>query len=283
MDNSKRKKEAKKENLDSSNSGLVNREYYKVSSLYFRAKSFFFYWIKAKGSHSLHSPFLFRLYDRAFKTAKNARILEIENDRKVLFQSDRIIDVVDFKTRRNRRSTIGDVARSSLSSSKFSSLLKLLCDELEIKSVLETGTSLGINALYLSRGIHVKKVVSIEGSEIIHQLAKQTVSESTNVLLKQGDLYKVFEPTLVQHQPELIFLDADHRKSAIEFCLEKIIGHLTNCKCIVIHDIYWSPEMTEAWTEIVSSPNYPLTIDIFQAGIIFPNQQMKKQHFMLRF
>ena len=254
-----------------------------MSSLYFRAKSFFFYWIKAKGSHALHSPFLFELYNRAYKGAKDSRILEIENARKILFQNDHIIDVVDFKTGRNRRSTIGDVARSSLSSSKFSSFLKLLCDELEITSVLETGTSLGINALYLSKGIHVKKVISIEGSEIIHQLAKQTVSESTNVHLKQGDLYDVFEPSLVQHQPELIFLDADHRKSALDFCLDKINGHLPNCKCIVIHDIYWSPEMTEAWNEIVSNKNFALTIDIFQAGIIFPNQQMEKQHFTLRF
>jgi len=31
VDNSKRKKEAKKENLDSGNSGLVNREYYSLT------------------------------------------------------------------------------------------------------------------------------------------------------------------------------------------------------------------------------------------------------------
>ena len=254
-----------------------------MSSFYFRAKSFFSYWIKAKGSHALHSPFLFELYNRAFKGAKDARILEIENVRKMLIQNEHLIDVVDFKTGRNRRSTVGDVARSSLSGPKFSSFLKLLCDELEINSVLETGTSLGINALYLSKGIHVKKVVSIEGSEIIHQLAKQTVSTSKNVLLTKGDLYKTFEPALVQHQPELVFLDADHRKSALDFCLDKIATHLTNCKCIVIHDIYWSSEMSEAWNEIIANEKYSLTVDIFQAGIIFPNQQMEKQHFTLRF
>ena len=254
-----------------------------MSSFYFRAKRFFYYWIKAKGSHSLHSPFLFELYNRAFKPAKDSQILEIESARRILFQNDHIIDVVDFKTGRNRRSTIGATARSSLSSPKFSGFLKLLCDKLKIKSVLETGTSLGINALYLSRGIHVKKVVSIEGSDIIHQLAKQTVSSSPNVLLVRGDLYEVFEPALVQHQPEMVFLDADHRKSALGFCLDKINRHLPNCKCIVIHDIYWSQEMNKAWNEIVQNENYSLTIDIFQAGIIFPNQQMEKQHFTLRF
>jgi len=247
------------------------------------AANYLTYWLKAKGSHALHSPFLFNLYGNAFKKASKSLIPEIEIIRKNLLRNDTPIDVVDFKTGQTRLKTIGDVARGSLSTAKFSSLLKLLCDELEIKTALETGTSLGINALYLSKGNKMEKVISIEGSGIIHQLAKKTVAGVENVDVRLGNLYELFESNLVQHEPELVFLDADHRKSAIEFCLDKIELHTPNIKCIVIHDIYWSEDMADAWKDIIENEKYTLTVDIFQAGIIFPQMQMEKQHFTLRF
>lgn len=254
-----------------------------MSSFLFTATSYLDYWLRAKGSHALHSPFLFNLYNNAFKPASTSLISEIESSRNKLLKNDQPIDVVDFKTGRTQMITIGNVARTSLSKPKFSNLLRLLCDELEIKTVLETGTSLGINALYLSQGKYVEKVISIEGSDIMYQLANKTTTESLNIQLRSGNIYEVFESNLVQHDPELIFLDADHRKSAVDFCLDKIKQHCSKIKCIVIHDIYWSDDMADAWKEIIQNENYFLTIDIFHAGIVFPNLQMKKQHFTLRF
>ncbi|MCP4457597.1 MAG: hypothetical protein GY816_06165 [Cytophagales bacterium] len=254
-----------------------------MSSPIFAAGSYLNYWLRAKGSHSLHSPFLFNLYNKAFKLAPISLIPDFEKIRSALLKNDEPVDVVDFKTGRTHLRTIGSVARTSLSKPKFSNLLRLLCDELKIKTILETGTSLGLNALYLSRGKSVEKVVSIEGSDIIYQLAKKHLSQTKSIKLRSGDIYELFESNLVQHEPELIFLDADHRKSAVDFHLNNINQHCPKIKCIVIHDIYWSSDMATAWQEIVQNQNYSLTIDIFQAGIIFPNQQMEKQHFTLRF
>jgi len=247
------------------------------------AGNYLTYWLKAKGSHALHSPFLFDLYRNAFKAANKSLIPEIEIIRKNLLRDDTPLDVVDFKTGQTRLQTLGNVAGGALSTAKFSNLLRLLCDELKIKRALETGTSLGLNALYLSKGREMEKVISIEGSDIIHRLAKKTVAGIEAIDLRLGDLYELFESNLVQHEPELVFLDADHRKSAIEFCLDKIELHTPNIKCIVIHDIYWSEDMADAWRTIIQNKKYPLTIDIFQAGIIFPQMQMEKQHFTLRF
>ena len=254
-----------------------------MSSLLFTLGSYLDYWLKAKGSHALHSPFLFNLYNNAFKPASTSLISEIESLRSGLLKNEERIDVVDFKTGRTQLRTVENVARTSLSKPKFSNFLRLLCDELEIKTVLETGTSLGINALYLSQGKHVEKVVSIEGSDIIYQLAKKTTADFPNIQLRSGNIYELFESNLVQHEPELVFLDADHRKSAVDFCLDKINQHCPEIKCIVIHDIYWSKDMADVWQEIIQNEYYSLTIDIFQAGIIFPNVQMEKQHFTLRF
>ncbi len=254
-----------------------------MPSSFFAITSYIRYWLNAKGSHSLHSPFLFDLYRDVFKYASTSIVSEIEDLRNTLLRNDEPIDVIDFKTGRTRLRTIGSVARTSLSRPMFSNFLRLLCSHLKIKIALETGTSLGINALYLSLGSHIKKVVSIEGSNIIYQLAKHTTSKYRNIQLKSGDLYDLFESSLVQYEPELVFLDADHRQSAIEFCLEKIYQHCPKIKCILIHDIYWSADMANAWYDIVQNKNYNLTVDIFQAGIIFPHHPMEKQHFTLRF
>lgn len=191
--------------------------------------------------------------------------------------------MVDFKTGRVKRSTVGHVASTSLSTPKFSNFLKLLCDYLQIETVLETGTSLGINALYLSKSESVKKVITIEGSEIIARLAKETINSEAKVQVITGNVHECLKQELVRHQPDLVFIDADHRGEIIQNTLETIVELCPNVKCVVLHDIYWSADMKNAWTSIIENEKYSLTIDIFQAGLIFPNHPIVKQHFTLRF
>lgn len=231
----------------------------------------------------MHSPFLFDLYNRVVKPSRNL-IPHLEQQKKKKLKAlNQVIDVIDFKTGVSRRSTVGDVARTSLSSSCFSNFLRLLCEELQVKVVLETGTSLGINALYLAEASSVEKVVSIEGSETIHYLARKTVKDHQKIYLVHGDLYQQFEMQIVQHQPDLVFLDADHRGSALDFCLDIIDNQLPFVQCIAVHDIYWSRDMTNWWKKTVAKGAYNLTVDVFDAGLIFPNYPIEKQHFTLKF
>ena len=253
-----------------------------LSSPFFSAAQFIRYSIRSKGAHALHSPFLYDLYNQSIKQASDL-IPEIESKRKRLRRNNEIIDVVDFKSGRTKRSTVGNVARTSLSHSRFSNFLRLMCDHLEIRSVVETGTSLGINALYLAAAKSVTNVFSIEGSDIIHRIANDTTRGNPKITLEHGNMYERLEMSLAKHQPELVFLDADHRQSAIEFCLDRIETHVPSVKCIVIHDIYWSEDMASAWNKIKENPKYALTVDIFRAGLIFPNSPIVKQDFTLKF
>lgn len=248
----------------------------------YTASKYFPYWINALGPHGLHSPLLYDLYQTAIKHS-NKLDVEIEEIRKRIYQDKRVIDVTDLKTGVSKRSSVGDYARRSASRARFSKFLQLLCEKLEIRSVLETGTSLGINALYLAGANTVDKVCSIEGSRIIYDLAKKVTVNDPKVELLNGDLHDLLEMSLVKYQPQLVFLDADHRSSSVEFCVEKVLEHVSDVKCIVIHDIYWSPDMTKAWEEIVGNTKFTLTVDLFQAGLLFPNYPMEKQHFILKF
>lgn len=256
-----------------------------IHVLLFRAKHFFLHLWQSKGAHSLHSPFVFDLYNHVIVPSKRYRIKDIEKARKVLQRDTTLIDAIDIKKGESKKKTIADIAKSSLSTKKFSAFLNLLCKFLKVQNVLEAGTSLGINSLHLSRSESVKKVITIEGSSIIAHLAKKNFSENegSNIEVIQGNIYEVFIPAIVQHSPDIIFLDADHRGEAIDFYIKNILLHTPEIKCIIVHDIYWSQDMLSKWNEIVKDDQFKLTVDIFQAGLIFPNLEMPKQHFKLKF
>jgi len=229
----------------------------------------------------LHSPFLFGLYINAIKSKRE--IPQIESLRKKLRTNKGIIEVTDFKSGITSNKSIREIANTSLSSKKFSYFLNKLIAYIEAKNILECGTSLGINTLYMSESKTAEKIYTIEGSQVISNLASKNFANNDKIKLIQGDVYQLFEQTVASLKPDLVFLDADHRSEAISFYLEALFRINSEVKCIVIHDIYWSKGMAIKWNEIINDPKMILTVDLFQAGLIFPNLEMQKQHFILKF
>ncbi|MEQ8904050.1 class I SAM-dependent methyltransferase [Ekhidna sp.] len=225
------------------------------------------------------------MFNKVIKPAGRFRLDNIEKLRKELYRNHDVVDLFDLKNNENYRRTISSIAKTSLSTPKFSAFLHRLIEYLNVETVLETGTSLGINALYLAGPERVNKVVTIEASPIIASFATEQFSKllQQKIEIKQGTIQEVFEQILVKLQPELCFMDADHRSDAVDFCIESIMSHCASIKCIVVHDIYWSKDMHQSWNRIVKDERFSLTVDIFQAGLIFPFIQMPKQHFTLHF
>lgn len=253
--------------------------------LWFRLKCYLNYRKKAVGAHALHSPFLFSLYNEVIVPARKFRLANVEKLRRSLQGNHQLIDIYDLKTGENFRKPISSIAKTSLSSPKFSAFLYLLIHHLKLEHVLETGTSLGINALYMAGADQVKKVTTIEVSPIIAAIAQEQFSKvlQNKITIKQGTIQEVFESTLIQQQPALCFIDADHRSEAVRFCVENIMKHCPHIQCIILHDIYWSEDMRNAWCRMVNDARFNLTVDLFEAGIIFPHIHLPKQHFTLRF
>lgn len=251
----------------------------------FRLKNYLKYRSKAVGSHALHSPFLFDLYKQVIKPSKKFRYENVEKLRNELRNDHRVIDLFDLKTQINYRKTISSIAKTSLSQSRFSAFLNLLIDFLQISRVLETGTSLGINTLYMAGSESVERVSTIEASPIISSIAKEQFAKllQHKIEITTGTIQDVFESVVVRDCPQLCFIDADHRSEAVRFCIDTLMTHVPEIKCIIVHDIYWSEDMLDSWQQMVSDDRFPLTVDLFQAGLIFPNLEMPKQHFTLRF
>ena len=219
------------------------------------------------------------------KPSKKFKLENVESLRKQLIKDHQLIDIYNLKNGESSRKTISSIAKTSLSTRNFSSFLYLLSEFLVVEGTVETGTSLGINALYLAGPPNVKKVVTIEASPILSKIAKNQFEKllQHKIEVSQGVIDDKFESAIIKEQPDLCFLDADHRSEAVKWCLDVIMTHQPKIKCIVVHDIYWSMDMKKAWETIVSDKRFNLTIDLFQAGVIFPSIDMPKQHFALRF
>ena len=251
--------------------------------LFFRLYNRISFLIKAKGLHGTHSPFVYELIRQCIKPSRKTKIADIEELRKKLSEDHQLVEVVDFKRSRTDLRRISTITRTSLSTRKFSSMLLHLANYLQAESGLETGTSLGLNTLYLSHS-HLKTITSIEGSKVIATMARKNIAPRSNtVRVINEDLYKVLEEEIVRAHPDFYFLDADHRSTAVAFCVDLILKHTPDAKCIVIHDIYWSKDMKEMWLQLTQDPRFNLSIDLFEGGLLFPNVEMPKQHFTLRF
>ncbi|MDQ3392618.1 MAG: SAM-dependent methyltransferase, partial [Bacteroidota bacterium] len=123
--------------------------------------------MKAVDQYSLHPPFVYQLYCSVIKNKKDySYFKEIEEIRKTIHKDVTLINIQDYgsgsrsskKTQRKAK----DIAKSGLSSPKFSKLLYKLVDHFNPTTVLELGTSLGINSLYLSSHNPQIKVYTFE-------------------------------------------------------------------------------------------------------------------------
>ncbi|MEQ8240441.1 MAG: hypothetical protein RIA69_14575 [Cyclobacteriaceae bacterium] len=240
------------------------------------------YWWTSKNAHGLHSPFLFRFYNEVIKK-RSVVPEELKVIRKKLFKEKSILEYIDPKTKYVFRKSIREIARGSLSKSNFSLFLSNLIQWQGYSTVLETGTSIGYNSLFLSKTTRAR-IFTIEGSQVIYDYANEFIKNHNcqNINIIYGNIHEIFERHLALMKPDLIFLDADHQSKSILNQIECIkTTHIP--KCIVIHDIYWSPDMYNAWRTIISDNQLTLTVDIFEAGIVFPDYNGVKQHFKIRF
>ncbi|RED96198.1 class I SAM-dependent methyltransferase [Marinoscillum furvescens] len=255
-----------------------------MQQLFFRIKAYLLYRWHAQNAHDLHSPFVYTLYTQLIRRSNRSLSRKLTKIRKELYNDKQIVTFVDPRTGEKIAEPFGKRARRISSTHKFSLFLARLIDHQGYSRVLETGTGAGATLAYLSY-TSAQRVLSLEGSDVLATHVEHLLHQLSpgNYEIIRGQVQDTFIPTLQSLAPEAIFLDADHRSETIRFYLKAIEEHAPSTKCIIIHDIYWSEDMANVWSEIVQNPVYKLTIDLFQAGMVFPHHPMRKQHFCLKF
>ncbi len=269
---------------------------------------------RAGDAHSIHSPFVFALYQQIIKADKADEPVfdQIESRRKALLQSTQQINVTDFgaglrsvglrsvglrsvgpfvtgETATSR--SVADIARRSLKPARYGRLLHRLVRRFATGgTVLELGTSLGLTTAYLATGTtdHARpaRLITFEGCPETANIARQQVDALglTNIEIVTGNLDETLIHTLAKlDSVDLVFFDANHRFEPTVRYFREMVAKAHNDSVFVLDDIHWSVEMEQAWSQIQAHPAVTISIDLFGVGLLFFRREQPKQHFILQF
>jgi predicted O-methyltransferase YrrM len=246
------------------------------------------YWLDAVDEHSLHAPFLYDFYTNTIMR-ETGELGEIENLRKKLLKDERTIPVTDFGKGSKHGSgplrKISDIAETSLSPSRYAALYHRIVQQRQPKTIVELGTSFGINTLYLAQSPG-STVYTFEGSDAIADIAELSFefAGTRNIELIRGNIDHTLYATLSRiPKIDLAFMDANHRYEPTLRYLELLLAKSHHKSLILADDIHDSPEMERAWKEMKRHPLVYVSIDLFRCGLLFLDPSLNKQHVVLHF
>ncbi|HMK20602.1 MAG TPA: class I SAM-dependent methyltransferase [Chitinophagaceae bacterium] len=258
------------------------------------ASKYFKYWITASNSkgHGMHSPFVFEFITKILNDKKVYPEYEkVEGLRNQLLNDNTVLEVEDFGAgsvidKKSKRS-ISSIAKNAAKPKKFGQLLFRMIKHYQPATILELGTSLGITTSYLLLAKPDGRLITMEGSKEISQVAKQNFQslELKNIEFVEGN----FDNTLSYvirglSTVDFAFIDGNHRKEPTETYFKELLAKTNNDSILVFDDIHWSSEMEAAWETIKKDAAVTCSIDLFFIGIVFFRKEFKeKQDFVIRF
>lgn len=246
------------------------------------------YLFRARTEHAVHSPFVFELVTQVIYNKNSFYAYnEVEQLRNKLLSDNKQLNVLDLGAQKgNYLKTIKSVAYHSLKRPKYGQLIFRLVNHFHPETILELGTSLGITTAYIAKSNPKAKIITMEGAPEIAQIAQQNFETLGigNIQTVLGNFDSTLEPLLQQiSQLDFVFFDGNHRKIPTLKYFESCLRLAHNQSVFIFDDIYWSPEMTEAWKVIKAHPKTTVTIDLFEMGIVFFRKEQAKQHFVIRY
>ncbi|HEY0741358.1 MAG TPA: class I SAM-dependent methyltransferase [Chryseosolibacter sp.] len=258
-----------------------------MSDKFFQAKAYLSYWLDAVDEHSLHSPFFFDFYTRVVKKNKNGTPLEkAENLRTQLLNDHRVLKDADLGSGpSSTKRAINLLARTSLSPMSLSSLYNDTIDFFKAKSVIELGTSFGINTLYLASKKE-RSVTTFEGTSDVAEIAKLTFefAQANNIELVQGNLDTTLRAYVQSIRKfDLALMDANHRYEPTLRYFNMLMPKLQESSVVIVDDIHYSREMEKAWYELKNHKLVYGSADLFRCGFLFFDPSLNKQHVILQF
>lgn len=243
---------------------------------------------KSTNQHGVHSPFVFQLVTKCFYDKKNtSRYEHFNNFRRHLFNNHNAITVTDFgagsKVFKSNRRTISKIAKNAGIPLKRAQLLFRLVQYTKSHDILELGTSIGMATSAMAYANPKAHITTIEGCPETAKVANIQFKKFNlnNIHLEVGRFDDVL-PKLKNQTYDIIYIDGNHQKEATLMYFNTLSKSVHNDSIVIIDDIHWSKEMTEAWQQIKELPKVTITIDTFFWGMVFFRKEQAKEHFIIR-
>lgn len=247
----------------------------------------YFFRSKHKKGFDVHSPFVFKLItDVIEERTPYYKYSLIEKVRELLLKTDKTVYVENFGTGKSGSQRISTIVKHSSKSPVYAQVLFRLVNYYKAKNILELGTSFGLTTMYLAAPDSKAKVVTIEGSAEIAEYAKLSFRRAgfDNIQVKIGNIDSCLPKVIAGFEKlDFVFLDANHRKDALLNYFNQCLSKTHTKSVLVVDDIYWSREMTEAWNEIKQNSRVSVTIDMFSYGIVLFDPELQKEDYTLFF
>lgn len=232
--------------------------------------------LTAKSRHGTHSPFVYKLTDEVIYDFSSNKIYdEVEEKRKKLLH--------DVK---NNSNIVSQGFKNTVKPTHLAQLIFRLAANQELNHIIEVATGFGITTAYLSKAKPQADILTIESNAEMAEIARQNFIDLRlkNVELQVGNFNELLPKAIAATEKlDFVYINGQHSKEAIlnyfNWCLPKIHeGSL-----LIFDDIYWSPEMKEAWTTIKNHPEVTVTIDLFWMGLVYFRKGQAKEHFKIKF
>jgi predicted O-methyltransferase YrrM len=257
----------------------------------FQFLTFLKYYWRSGNAHSVHSPFVFQLYTKGFKStppANNELLKRINQYKDSLYGDKRVIEVTDFgagsRVFKSNTREIRKIAKTAGISAKNGQLLMNLIHYLKPKRILEIGTSLGISTAYMALAAPNSRIATLEGCKETASVAEKQFRDYKldNIDLLVGTFADTLPKVLAEQHFDLVFFDGNHQKAPTLQYFDLCLKQATDNAIFIFDDIHWNSEMEDAWNLIKENPRVTVSIDTFRWGLVFFRSEQVKQDFILR-
>ena len=268
---------------------LLNQGMPGTGDLITRVSEWMQYQLKAKGADSIHSPFVFELYQEVIAYPYSFSVFEeLEEARQKLLDDKTLLDWKESGAGRPvRQKSVAQIAGSSLMPHRKAAFLFKLCRWLKPQALIELGTSLGLTTAYIASSrnapVFTFEAVDTLGPEAEKLWASLNLSNIHRIGGQIENTLPVFLNSRDAAAWELAVVDANHRYQPTMHNFHLLNqGRKGRPVCLVLDDIYWSAEMKAAWQEIKAHPDVDVSLDLYDFGIVFFRPESSRQHFILR-
>ena len=147
--------------------------------------------------------------------------------------------------------------------------LKKIVDTFGSGSVLELGTNTGLSGCYFLSSKNTAKLITIEGSAELCDIAKSNLTVFGKNFIVVNDLFDLAIAQLGKDSVRFrySFVDGQHEKKATILYKDLLLPLMEPGGVMIFDDIYWSEGMYEAWLEISSDPNFDMCLDLGWRGV----------------
>ena len=208
---------------------------------------------------------------------------EIEQERNRLLHDQNDVPPLDLGAgSQSKARTVAEIAQNALKRPRHARALAGLARHLDAVGVLELGTCLGITTAYL--GKHAASVTTIEGNPALAKHSEDVWQRLNvqNVTSIVGNFDDVL-PSLPLQQYDLVFIDGNHRGSALLQYVNELAPYLTEKGVIVCDDIHWSRDMESAWDKLIQENRWSLRVDFYEWGLLTANPSLAREFHCIRF